>query len=47
MLDIKKKLLGVAHPHTLPSMANLAKIYSDEGKWNEAEQLASEKVYVA
>ena len=38
-MDMRKKLLGAEHPHTLSSMANLAKTYSNLGKWNEAEQL--------
>ena len=32
-------VIGVEHPDTLLSMANLARTYSDKGKWDEAEQL--------
>ena len=39
MLDMRKKVLGAEHPHTLFSMGNLAYIYSRKGKLNEAEQL--------
>ena len=36
---MQKKLLGAEHPDTLLSMGNLASTYSNQGKWNEAEQL--------
>ena len=36
---MKKRLLGAEHPDTLLSMGNLARIYSDQGRWSEAEQL--------
>jgi hypothetical protein len=36
-MDMRKKLLGAEHPDTLISMANLASIYRDQGRWNEAE----------
>ena len=39
VMDMRKKLLGAEHPHTLTCMANLASIYWNQGKWNEAEQL--------
>ena len=39
MLDMSKKLLGPEHPDTLISMGNLACTYTDQGKWEEAEQL--------
>ena len=38
-MDMKKKLLGAEHPDTLNSMGNLAVTYSNQGRWNEAEQL--------
>ena len=38
-MDMRKKLLGAEHPHTLTSMGNLAATYRNQGKWNEAEQL--------
>ena len=38
VLDIRTKVLGAEHPHTLISMGNLASTYS-QGKWNGAEQL--------
>ncbi|KAJ5460953.1 uncharacterized protein N7458_002505 [Penicillium daleae] len=31
--------LGVDHPDTLTSMANLASTYWNQGRWEEAEQL--------
>ena len=39
VMNLRKKLLGPEHPHTLMSMGNLAITYSNQGKWNEAEQL--------
>ena len=39
MLDMRKKVLGAEHPHTLSSMANLANTYADRGNLDEAEQL--------
>ena len=38
-MDISKKLLGPEHPATLVTMGDLARTYSDQGTWNEAEQL--------
>ena len=39
VLDMRKKVLGAEHPHTLLSMGNLARIYEDKGNFKEAEQL--------
>ena len=39
VMDMRKKLLGAEHPHTLSSMENLAGTYCSQGRWNEAEQL--------
>ena len=36
MLDMRKKVLGADHLHTLISMGDLANIYFSKGKWNEA-----------
>ena len=36
---LRKKLLGEEHPHTLTSMANLASTYSNQERWDKAEQL--------
>ena len=38
-MNMRNKLLGAKHPDTLSSMANIARIYNDLGKWNEAEKL--------
>jgi Tetratricopeptide repeat len=38
-LDMRKKLLGAEHPDTISSMGNLANTYSNQKRWNEAEQL--------
>ena len=38
-MDMRKKLLGPEHPHTLLSMGSLASTYRNQGRWNEAEQL--------
>ena len=32
-------MLGVEHPDTLTRIANLASIYWNQGRWNEAEEL--------
>jgi hypothetical protein len=32
-------MLDEEHPHTLTSMANLASIYWNQGRWEEAENL--------
>ncbi|KAI3326397.1 hypothetical protein HD806DRAFT_487134 [Xylariaceae sp. AK1471] len=37
--DTRKILLGLEHPNTLTSMANLASIYRNHGWWKEAESL--------
>jgi Tetratricopeptide repeat len=39
VIEISKKLLGPEHPATLSSMENLARIYSEQRRWNDAEQL--------
>ena len=38
-MDMRRKILGAEHPDTLSSVANLASIYWNQGRWNEAEQL--------
>jgi hypothetical protein len=37
-----KRVLGQGHPHTLPSMGNLAKTYTQQGRWKEAEELQAQ-----
>ncbi|KAF2186892.1 kinesin light chain [Zopfia rhizophila CBS 207.26] len=39
VLEIEKRVLGVEHPDTLTSMANLASTYRNQGRWKEAEEL--------
>ena len=39
VMDMRKKLLGVEHPHTLTSTRNLATTYRNQRRLNEAEQL--------
>ena len=39
VMDMRKKLLGAEHPHTLTSMASLASTYWNQGRWNDAEKL--------
>ena len=39
MLDMRKKVLGANHLHTLMSMGDLASIYLNQGKRNQAERL--------
>ena len=38
-LDLERNTLGVEHPCTLSSMANLASMYWNQGRWDEAEKL--------
>ncbi|KAH8669663.1 hypothetical protein BGZ60DRAFT_564114 [Tricladium varicosporioides] len=35
----RKRVLGLEHPSTLTSMANLASTYQKQGRWKEAEEL--------
>ena len=44
--DMRKKVLGAEHPHTLQSMANLASTYFDQGNLKEAEQLEVQVLYM-
>ncbi|KAM3504856.1 hypothetical protein MY11210_008194 [Beauveria gryllotalpidicola] len=37
--EIREELLGPDHPDTLVSMGNLALIYYNQGRWEEAEEL--------
>ena len=41
---MRNKVLGAEHPDTLESMGNLANTYSNQWKWNEAEQLLEVQV---
>ncbi|THC89597.1 hypothetical protein EYZ11_010961 [Aspergillus tanneri] len=39
VVELRKQVLGVEHPDTLTSMANLASTYRYQGRWKEAEEL--------
>jgi hypothetical protein len=39
VIETRKTVLGVDHPSTLTSMANLASTYSNQGRWDDAEKL--------
>ena len=39
LLELSKERNGPQHHDTLTSMANLASIYRDQGRWDEAEKL--------
>jgi hypothetical protein len=39
VLEMKKKMLGPDHPHTLTSMGNLASTYRRQRRWEEAQSL--------
>ena len=39
VMDMRMRILGAEHSDTLLSMGNLARMYNDLGKWNEAEEL--------
>ncbi|KAK6857650.1 hypothetical protein PG995_006477 [Apiospora arundinis] len=39
VMETRKQKLGVDHPSTLASMANLASTFSNQGRWEEAEKL--------
>lgn len=38
-METRKTKLGADHPDTLTSIANLALIYSNQGRWGDAEKL--------
>jgi len=38
-METSKTKLGVDHPDTLTSMANLASTYRNQGRWDDAEKL--------
>ena len=38
-LELRRKVLGREHPHTLTSMSDLAAALSGQGKYVEAEQM--------
>jgi len=38
-LETRKRVLGLEHPDTLISMANLASTYRNQGRWDQAEEL--------
>ncbi|KAI2483738.1 TPR-12 multi-domain protein [Pyrenophora tritici-repentis] len=39
VMETRKKKLGLDHPSTLTSMANLASTYRNQGRWDAAEEL--------
>ena len=39
VLDLSKKVLGPEHPATLTSLTNLARTFSDQGKYEQADEL--------
>jgi tetratricopeptide (TPR) repeat protein len=39
VMESRKSVLGVEHPDTLLSMANLGSTYRNQGRWKEAEEL--------
>ena len=39
VINVRQAQLGLDHPDTLTSMANLASTYGNLGKWDEAEKL--------
>jgi uncharacterized protein involved in tolerance to divalent cations len=39
VIETMKRVLGEEHLDTLTSIANLASIYKDQGRWKEAEEL--------
>ena len=39
VIESRKRVLGEEHPDTLRGMANLAVMFQDQGRWNEAEKL--------
>jgi hypothetical protein len=43
-METSKTVLGVDHPSTLTSMANLASTYSNQGRWKEAEELQAKEL---
>ena len=42
LLDVRRRLMGPEHPHTLTTMSNLATSLRDQGKHAEAEQMFRE-----
>ena len=38
-MNMRKRVLGAEHPHTLAKIGNLAGAYAGQKRWNEAEQL--------
>ena len=46
VLEIEKRDLGIEHPSTLTSMANLASTYRNQGRWKEAEELQATELEI-
>jgi tetratricopeptide (TPR) repeat protein len=42
ILEIRRRVLGPEHPHTLASMGDLAKCFAGQGRYAEAEKLLRE-----
>ena len=39
IIEIRKRVLGEEHPHTLMSIANLATTFWNQGRWKRVEKL--------
>jgi hypothetical protein len=39
VMETRKRVLGVEHPDTLSSMADLQSMYRNQGRWKDAEEL--------
>src|SRR4051812_143376 len=42
VLEQRRRILGMEHPHTLTAAANLALTYHSQGQWSDAEKLGLE-----
>jgi hypothetical protein len=45
-MEVRKRILGEEHPDTLISITHLASIYTNQGRWNEAEVLEEQVMEV-
>jgi tetratricopeptide (TPR) repeat protein len=46
VMETSSRVLGVEHPTTLGSMANLASTYKNQGRWKEAEELQAKELEI-
>jgi len=46
-METRKRVLGLEHPNTLSSVANLTSTFWSQGRWKEAEELEVQVIEIS